>query len=96
MSTGGEDCPWGDAFAGALEGRGAGALGRLVGRGGGRELGAPGGGSVERSSRLPVMVPGFCLLYSRQHAGQRHSTMRSPVAVLARVSRQPNCALMSV
>jgi hypothetical protein len=35
-------------------------------------------------------------LYSRQQLGQRHSTSRVPSAVLARVSLQPNCALMSV
>jgi hypothetical protein len=35
-------------------------------------------------------------LYSRQHAGQRHSTTISPALALLRLSRHPNCALMSV
>jgi hypothetical protein len=60
--------------------------------------GGAAGGSEGRSSRmpLPVIVPGRWRLYSRQHEGHRHSTSRSPEGVFERVSRQPNCALMSV
>jgi hypothetical protein len=35
-------------------------------------------------------------LYSRQHAGQRHSTRVPPSLAFERDSRQPNWALMSV
>jgi hypothetical protein len=35
-------------------------------------------------------------LNSRQQGGHRHSTMGSPSFDLLRLSRQPNCALMSV
>ena len=57
----------------------------------------PGGGTERCSTTpFPVMVPGRSFLNARQHSGQRHSTSRSPFAVLERVSLQPNCALMSV
>jgi hypothetical protein len=35
-------------------------------------------------------------LWSRQHSAHRHSTMKSPLLARRRVSRQPNCALISV
>jgi hypothetical protein len=35
-------------------------------------------------------------LKSRQHVGHRHSSMMVPSFCFVRVSRQPNCALMSV
>jgi hypothetical protein len=35
-------------------------------------------------------------LKSRQHVGQRHSSVIVPSFCFVRVSRQPNCALMSV
>jgi hypothetical protein len=70
-------------------------------------LGPPGGGGHEECDAgegtlgpAPEawVAPGVvrARLYSRQQVGQRHSSTMAPSGPLKRVSRQPNCALMSV
>jgi hypothetical protein len=71
------------------ESNGVGGRGRGV-----RTSGVPGptddGGPIVSGDELRAR------LYSRQHAGHRHSTTSEPSGFLYRVRRQPNCALMSV
>jgi hypothetical protein len=59
-----------------------------------------GGGGADRGLAVAVVTSSKdgtrVSLYSRQHAGQRHSTRVPPSLALERESRHPNWALMSV
>jgi hypothetical protein len=80
--------------------RGSGERRGFMGGGGADESdvarGEAGGGCDGRAGGVSPADPARVRLYSRQHVGQRHSTMSEPSAPLKRVSRHPNCALMSV
>ena len=75
--------------------------GGLLDRGGGRlvrgALDALGGvRSVAWAAEDAGAASSCFFLWLRQQSGHRHSMTNSPFSVRRRVSRQPNCELMSV
>jgi hypothetical protein len=85
---------------GLLDARGGGRLERALAALDDAALGV-GGATLERSEagfpcEEDVGASWVFFLWSRQQSAHRHSTTKSPFSARRRVSRQPNCALMSV